>query len=56
MNSTLGGILVTNGAESSLVLEVKEKQEQTLILLDMNTSVHSERVLTFEKGGDGVLK
>ena len=45
-----------NGAESSLVLEVKEKQEQTPILPHLNASVKNERVLTFEKGGDGVLK
>ena len=33
MDSTKGGIVVTNGVESSLVLEVKEKQEQNLIFL-----------------------
>ena len=35
MDSTKGGIVVTNGAESSLVSEVKEKQDQDPILLDL---------------------
>ena len=47
---------MTNGVESSLVLEVKEKQEQDPILLDLKASVHSQRVLSFEQRGDGVLK
>ena len=33
MDSTEGGILEANGAESSLVLEVKEKKDQDPILL-----------------------
>ena len=48
--------MVTNGAESSLVSEVKEKQDQDPILVDLNASVHSQRVLAFEQGGYGVLK
>ena len=40
MNSTERGILVTNRAESSLVSEVKEKQDQDPILLDLKASVH----------------
>ena len=36
--------------------EVKEKQDQDPILLDLKASVHSQRVLSFEQGGDGVLK
>lgn len=34
MDSTEGGMVVTNGTESSLVSEVKKKQDQDLILLD----------------------
>ncbi|KAH0709023.1 hypothetical protein KY284_010450 [Solanum tuberosum] len=56
MDSTLRGIVVTNGAESSLVSEVKEKQDQVPILLDLKANVQKQRVLNFEQGGDGVLK
>ena len=40
MDSTNGGIVVTNGDESSLVSEVKEKQDQDPIFLDLKTKVH----------------
>ncbi|KAH0710411.1 hypothetical protein KY284_011838 [Solanum tuberosum] len=56
MDSTERGIVVTNGAESSLVSEVKEKQDQDLILLDLKANFHKQRVLAFEQGGDGVLR
>ena len=46
---------MTNGAESLLVSE-KEKQDQDPIFLDLKENVHKQRVLTFEQGGDGVLK
>ena len=35
MDSIEGGIVMTNGAESSLVSEVKRKQDQDPILLDL---------------------
>ncbi|TMW83191.1 hypothetical protein EJD97_002534 [Solanum chilense] len=38
MDFTEGGIEVTNGAESSLVLEVKEKQYQDPIFLDLKVN------------------
>ncbi|KAH0679995.1 hypothetical protein KY290_022105 [Solanum tuberosum] len=38
-DSTEGGIVVTNGAESSLVSEVKEKKDQDPILLDLKANV-----------------
>ena len=49
MDSAEGGTVVTNGDESSLVSEVKEKQDQDPILLelDLKSSVHKERVLDF---------
>ncbi|KAH0670582.1 hypothetical protein KY290_025996 [Solanum tuberosum] len=56
MDSTEGGIVVTNGAESSLVSEVKEKQDQDPIFLDLKANVQKQRVLAFDQGGDGVLK
>ena len=45
-----------NGAESSLVSEVKEKQDREPILLDLKASVHNQLVLAFERERDGVLK
>ena len=56
MNSIEGGIVVANGAESSLVSEVKEKQDQDPILLDLKANVHKHIVLDFEEGGEGVMK
>ena len=56
IDSIEGGIVVMNGAESSLVSDVKEKQDQDPILLDLKATVHSQGVLAFEQGGDGVLK
>ena len=56
MDSTEGGIVVINRAESSLLSEVKENQDQGPILLDLNKNVHKKRVLTFEQGGYCVLK
>ena len=40
MDSTEGAIIVTNGSESSLVLEMKEKQGNDKILLDLKGNVH----------------
>ena len=56
MDFTEGGIVVTDGVESSIVLVVKEEQEQDLILIDLKANVFKQRVLASEKGGDGVLK
>ncbi|KAH0658205.1 hypothetical protein KY289_026953 [Solanum tuberosum] len=56
MDSTEGGIVVMNGAESSLVSEVKGKQYQDPILLELKANVHKQKVLAFEQGGDGVLR
>ena len=47
MVPTVGGIVVTNGDESSLVYKVKEKQDQDPILLDLNANVHKPTVLDF---------
>ncbi|KAK6789369.1 hypothetical protein RDI58_013168 [Solanum bulbocastanum] len=56
MDSTEGRVVVMNGAESSLVLEVKEKQDQDPIFLELKAKVHKQKVLAFEQGGDGVLR
>ncbi|KAH0642176.1 hypothetical protein KY285_034832 [Solanum tuberosum] len=55
MDSTEGGVVVMNGVESLLVSEVKDKQDQYPILLELKTNVHKQKVLAFEQGGDGVL-
>ena len=56
MDVTERGIMVINGAELSLVPEVKERQEQELIFLYLKANFHKQRVFTFKQGGDGVLK
>ena len=49
MDSTKSGILMINGAESSLLSEVKEKQDQDPILFDLKSNVHKQRVLAFKQ-------
>ncbi|KAH0672236.1 hypothetical protein KY284_023323 [Solanum tuberosum] len=51
-----GGATVQNGAESSLVIEVKENQNSDPILLELKGAVHNQRVEVFSQGGDGVLR
>ena len=50
------GVTVHNGAESSLVVEVKEKQESDPILLELKGAVNNKRVKVFSQGGDGGLR
>ena len=50
------GIVVTNGAKSSLVSKVKEQQDQDPILLDFKANVHKQRVLALAQDGDCVIK
>ena len=47
MDSTEGEIVVTNGAESSLVSEVKEKQDQDPILLDLKVKFQKKKGIVF---------
>ncbi|KAH0665923.1 hypothetical protein KY285_027129 [Solanum tuberosum] len=51
-----GGVTVQNGAESSLVVEVKEKQDSDPILLELMGAVHQQRVEVFSQEGDGVIR
>ena len=51
-----GGVFVQNGAASSLVVEVKEKQDQDPILLQLKEDVLKQKVMAFTQGGDGVLR
>ena len=54
MDSTEGGIVVTYWAESSLLLEVKEKQDQYSILLDLKASVSITKEYWFLNKGEMV--
>ncbi|KAH0705906.1 hypothetical protein KY285_010431 [Solanum tuberosum] len=56
MDSIEGGVVVMNGVESSLVSNVKEKQDQDPIFLELKAIVHKQKVLTFEQGGDDILR
>ena len=55
MDSIEGEIVAMNGAESSLVSEVKEKQNQDPILLELKANVHKQKIVAFEQGRDDVL-
>ncbi|XP_015165553.1 uncharacterized protein [Solanum tuberosum] len=52
LDSNEGGVVVMNGDESTLVFEVKEKQDQDPTLLELKANVHKQKVITFEQGGD----
>ena len=56
MSISDGGVMVQNGAKSSLVVEVKEKQHSDPILLELKGAVHNQRVEVFSQGGDSVLR
>ena len=44
------GIVLTNGAESSMVSEMKGKHNQDPIILDLKACIHSQRVILSNKG------
>ncbi|MUG03566.1 hypothetical protein ECC01_21510 [Bacillus tequilensis] len=50
MSTSNSGVTVQNGAESSLVVEVKEKQDSDPILLELKGAVHNQRVEVFSQG------
>ena len=56
MSISYNGVIVQNGAESSFVVEVKEKQDSDPILLELKNTVHNQRVEVFSQGRDGVLR
>ena len=47
MSISNNGVTVQNGEESSLVVEVKEKQENDPILLELKGAVNNQRVEVF---------
>ncbi|XP_069145650.1 uncharacterized protein [Solanum lycopersicum] len=50
------GVIVQNKVESSLVVEVKEKQDSDAILLEHKGEVHNQKAKVFSQWGDGVLR
>ena len=56
MSISDSGVTVQNGAESSLVVEVKEKKDSDPIFLELKGAVHNQRVEVFSQWGDGVLR
>ncbi|WMV19373.1 hypothetical protein MTR67_012758 [Solanum verrucosum] len=56
MSISDNGVTVQNRSESSLVAEVKEKQDSGLILLQLKGAIHQERVEVLSQGGDSVLR
>ena len=50
MSISDGGIIVQNGVESSLLMEVKEKQDSDLILPQLKGAVHEKRNKVFTSG------
>ncbi|WMV18698.1 hypothetical protein MTR67_012083 [Solanum verrucosum] len=55
MNLSNDGVIVQNGSKSSLATEVKEKQDNDPILLQLKGAVHQQKVEVFSQGGDDVL-
>ena len=47
-------VTILNGVESSLVVDVREKQDNDQILLELKGVVHNQRVDVFFQGGDVV--
>ena len=56
MSISNSSVIVQNKVESSLVVEVKEKQDNDLILLEIKGAVHNQRVKVFSQGRDGVFR
>ncbi|WMV24760.1 hypothetical protein MTR67_018145 [Solanum verrucosum] len=56
MDSTKGGVMVHNGSESSLVVDVKANQVHDPILVYLEEVVHKKSVQAFSQGGDGIFR
>ncbi|XP_070006050.1 uncharacterized protein [Nicotiana sylvestris] len=56
-DSNEGGVIVQNGAESSLVAEVKEKQFNDLLLAQLKEGIHKHKTTAFSVGmNDSTLR
>ena len=49
MSISDSGVTVQNGEESSLVVEVKEKQDSDPIFLELNGAVYNQRLKVFSQ-------
>ena len=56
VNSLKGGVCVHSSSESSLVSEVKEKQDRDPSLVKLKESIQNQKIKVFSQGGDGVLR
>ena len=56
MSTSDSGVTVQNGVEFSLIVEVKEKQDNDPILLELKGAVHNQREEVFSQRGNGVLR
>ena len=50
------GVIVQNVGETSLVVEVKEKQDSDPIFLELKGAIHNKRVEVLSQGGNGLLR
>ena len=50
MSISDSGVTVQNGAESSLVVKIKEKQDNDPILLELKGAIHNPIVEVFSQG------
>ncbi|XP_070029338.1 uncharacterized protein [Nicotiana sylvestris] len=56
-DSSVGGVIVQNRDESSLVAEVKEKQYNDALLAQLKEGIHEHKTITFSFGmDDGTLR
>ncbi|XP_069145887.1 uncharacterized protein [Solanum lycopersicum] len=56
MSISDNSVTVHNGAELSLVVEVKEKQDNDPIMLEVKGAIHNQRVEVFSQWRDGATK
>lgn len=56
MSISYGSLTIHNRAESSLVVEVKDKQDSDPILLELKGAIHQQRVEVFSQWGHSVLR
>ena len=56
-DSNEGGVIVQDRAESSLVVEVKEKQYNDPLLVQLKEGIHKHKTMAFTLGmDDGTLR
>ncbi|XP_070050493.1 uncharacterized protein [Nicotiana tomentosiformis] len=55
-DSNKGGVVVQNRAESSLVVEVKGKQYNDPLLVQLKEGIHKQNTMDFTLGNDGTLR